>query len=433
MEIILTGLSHKKASVDVRGKLAFDARQASVLLEQLKERFPGGEFVLLSTCNRVELYGAVNKDPEITAGQLGRLLADFHNVDYEDFREFFYILKNRQAVEHLLTVACSLDSMVVGEAQIFSQVKESYSMACGIGSTGKVLNKLFHESFSTGKKIYSETNITTRRTSVAGVAVKMARDIFGNIRNAKITVIGAGKMGKLIIEHFLHIKCENITLINRSFDKACLAARKHGISAKKWELLDEYMCNSDIVVAAAAMPYTCLFNKDSFVEIIAKRNGQKLLIIDIAVPRNFAPSINEIENVYVYNIDDLSRVVQENIQLRQNDVELAQTIISEKTAEFMDWFARRDIGPAIGLMKEVFDEVGQKEIRRILGAEYPVRHKEEIEQVTSRIVNKLSHCVIENINLMAREWGADEAAKLVDGIIAHAKEAALDGNQVRKE
>jgi glutamyl-tRNA reductase len=429
MDIVVVGLNHKTTSVDIRERLAFDEEATVDALGQLKGRYPEGEFVLLSTCNRVELYCAAGQSAGPTAEELTRFLSDFQGVASEDFQDSLYISHNKESVRHLLTVTSSLDSMVVGEPQITAQVKESYRLACKAKSSGKVLNRLFHCAFGASKEIYTRTSLASRRVSIAGVAVELARQLFANIKSAKVVVIGAGEMGELLVEHFVHIKCEDITVINRSYERAQRLAQEHSTTADKWDKLGEHLLDADIVVAAATAAQGYLFEKSAFKEVMEKRRGKTLLAVDIAVPRNFEPTINEIENVYLYSVDDLAQVVQENIRFREDDVDQAVEIICEKVSEFMDWFETKDIGPLIGRIKESFDRIRRNELERFfVGTRQDAGCKEVMEASVGRIVNKLLHCVVKNINTVAKEQGATEAAKLASSIVEHAEKIVAGNN-----
>jgi len=346
MKIIVLGLNHKSAPIEIREKLAFDAADTIKALRQLKDKFHEAEFVLLSTCNRVELYSACEGMGGVPAETIAKFLSGFHNVALEDFQDFLYVHNDADAARHLLTVASSLDSMVVGEEQIIGQVKESYRLACAAKSTGKVLNRLFHCAFATSKKIHANTSISSGRVSVAGIAVELAMQLFADISAAKVVVIGAGEMGELL-----------------------------------------------------------------------------------AVPRNFEPSVNEIENVYLYSIDELSKVAEENLKAREGDITKGTHIIAENVAEFMDWFRSRDIGPLVGQMKKKFAQISQNELEHFfVGVRQEASCREVMEAMVNRIVNKLLHCVIKNVDVVAKKHGPAEAAKFIDSIVRQAEEISAEPN-----
>jgi glutamyl-tRNA reductase len=422
MKIVVLGLNHKTAPVEIREKLAFDTTETSKALFELKKRFSQAEFVLISTCNRVELYCAGKHCQGADTAKLAEFLSEFHNVELDKFRQFLYAYEDEDAVRHLLTVASSLDSLVVGEAQIIGQVKESYRLACAAKTTGKILNRLFHCAFATSKKVYTTTSISNGRVSVAGVAVELARQLFADISSAKVVVIGAGDTGQLLVQHLLQAGARNITIVNRSYDRGLNVAEQYGIRAEKWEQLNEQLISANIAIASASVQ-DYLFRKDSFREILAHRKEGTLLIIDIAVPRNFEPAINELEGLYLYSIDDLEAVVEQNRKARERDMAKGMEIVLENVTDFIEWFSSKDIGPLIGRMKKQFKQIGENEMRRFfVGVRQDASCKEVMEAMVNRVVNKLLHCVIKNVNIVAKENGATEAARLVDSIVKQAEE-----------
>ena len=422
MKVFVTGLNHKTATVDIRERLAFDKAQAITALRQLKSRFPEAEFVLLSTCNRIELYCAGHHVDGPAPQELVKFLSRFHNVAVKDFQDFVYVHNDSDAVTHLLTVASSLDSMVVGEGQILGQVKESYGLACTAKTTGKVLNRLFHCSFTTSKKIHTTTRISSGRISVAGVAVELATQLFADITSAEIVVIGAGEMGELLLQHLRHARCSDITIVNRSLRRAEEMAGRYGVEAGKWQDLGSRIKDADIIIASAA-GQDYLFRKDSFRKMMGARRKGALLVIDIAVPRNFEPTVNEIENVYLYSVDDLSEVAEENRKAREDNIAKGMQIIYENAVDFMDWFRGRDIGPLLGKMREKFVRLSEDELERFFaGSRQEALSRNALEPVVKRIVNKLVHCIIKNVDTVAKEHGPAEAAKLIDNIIRDAEE-----------
>jgi glutamyl-tRNA reductase len=442
MKIVVIGLNHKTAPVEIRQKLAFDAARTTAALRELKKMYPQAEFVLISTCNRVELYCVSERAGGADADDLAKFISEFHNVELGKFRESLYAYRDGDAVRHLLTVASSLDSMVVGEAEIIGQVKESYRLACAAKSTGKVLNRLFHCAFATSKKVYTSTSISSGRVSVAGVAVELAGQLFADISSAKVVVIGAGETGQLIVQHLLAAGARDITVVNRSYEKGLKVAEQYGITARKWEQLEEQLVGANIAIASASVQ-DCLFDKESFKEIAARRKQARrwlggqvpILIIDIAVPRNFEPHVNELEDVYLYGIDDLAQVVERNRKARERDIARGMEIVRDNAADFMEWFGAKDIGPLIGRMKEQFAQIGKNELERFfVGARQEASCREVMEAMVGRVINKLLHCVIKNVDTVAKENGAAEAARLLDSIVRQAEQISSEpDNNDRKE
>ncbi len=421
MKIVSIGLNHKSAPIDIREKLYFDTEQVNAALLELKKRFPSAEFVLLSTCNRVELFCACKRVGGVEYEQLADFLADFHKLKLNDFRELLYFYCDEDVVRHLLTVASGLDSMVIGEEQVLNQVKESYKLACSAESTGKIINRLFHCAFFTSKKIHTLTGISNGRISVAGVAVELSKKLFAEINKSKTVVIGAGEMGELLVKHLLHICCSDITVVNRSFEKSNAIAKRHGITAAQWNELNANMIDSDIVISSVSMQ-EYLFDRKKMQEIMDERRNRPVLIIDISVPRNFDPEIAKIQNVHLYSIDELSIVAKENLKAREDDISKCLKIISEETKTFMDWFDTIELGPLIGRMKEQFRQITQAELERYFaGTRHDVSTREELEMMVNRVVNKLMHCVIGNVESTAKNDSPSEAAKLIQSIMSHAE------------
>jgi len=432
MQILVAGVNHKTAPLGVREKLAFDTGSTVQALKLLKSRYTASEFVLLSTCNRVEIYCASEIENGPAAEDLTCFIAEFQNVKSSDFQDCLYVYHDRDAVEHLLIVASSLDSLVVGEPQIVGQVKDSYRIACEAGSTGKILNRLFHCAFGTSKKVHNATSISTGRVSVAGFAVELAKQLFEDISSARVVVIGAGQMGETLVQNLLQEGCRKVTILNRSYQRALDKAGQYGVNARRWDRLNEELLDADIVIGSASTR-SHLFTKDSFHKISQRHRGS-LLIIDIAVPRNFEPSINDFDNVYLYTVDDLSRIAEENRKVRENCMSEGEKIVNGKAADFMNWFKARDIGPLIGQMKQKFDRITRKELQQFfVGDREKADYKEQLEIMVNKLVNKLLHCVIENVDTVAKKQGPTEAARMVQRIVAKAEEISEESENYRKK
>jgi len=426
MGVIVIGLNHKSAPLEIREKLAFDASETAVALRRLKDLVPQGEFVLLSTCNRVELYCAGERISRQVTGRLVRFLSDFHDVEPGCFESLLYFHENEDAVRHLLLVTASLDSMVVGEAQILGQVKDSYKLACAARSTGKVLNRLFHMAFFTAKRIHTTTSIATGRVSVAGVAVELAAQLFAELSQAKVVVVGAGETGELVVQHLLKAGCTDITVVNRSHERGAKLAERFHVALGAWEDLSRHIAGACIVISSAATQ-KYLYDKNTFEKSVDRPGARPLLIVDVGVPRNFEPSINEIENIYLYSIDELREVADQNLKAREKDIAQGLDLVYESAADFMEWFRARDVGPLIGRMKKEFKQIGRNELERFfVGPREEASCRLVLETMVNRVVNKLLHCVIKNVDTVAKETGPAEAARLVDTILQQAREISCE-------
>jgi len=426
MKIVVVGLNHKTAPIQVRERLSFDATDACTALEQLKAQHPQAEFSLLSTCNRVELYSASDQAGWEDCEALVSFLCETRSIDPAELRAHLYIHVNGDAVRHLLKVASSLDSLVVGESQIVSQVKESYKVACAAKSVGKTLNRLYHSAFSTSKEVHTSTAIARGRVSVAGVAIELAQQLFADLKRAQALVIGAGQMGELLVQHLLHLGCRDITIVNRTFCKAKRMAGEYGVAAAPWEQLHTQLAKVDIVVGSATVQ-DYLFDAASFAPLVRQRKRKTLLVIDIAVPRNFDPAINDLANVYLFSVDDLSEVAQQNQQVREHDIDVGLELIDENTNEFLEWLEVCDLGPQIGQLKMAFAQIGQKELDRFfVGTRENASCRDTLSPMVKRVANKILYCVIKHVNTAAKEQGTQEAAKIVQQIVKHAEQIATE-------
>jgi len=426
MSITALGLNHKSAPLEIRERLAFDAQGTVSALQQLQAREAQAEFVLLSTCNRVELYYAGEHHSEEIAGRLTAFLAGFHGLDPEQFRSCLYVHEDEDAVRHLLLVAAGLDSMVLGEAQILGQVKESYRLACAAGTSGKVLNRLFHSAFFTAKNVHTNTSISNGRVSVAGVAVELAMQLFADLARAKVVVIGAGETGELVVRHLLKAGCADVTVVNRSYERGADLAERCGIAVDRWEELDRQIGRANIVISSAARQ-DYLYTKEDFQRKVDRRRKSSLLIIDVGVPRNFDPAINGIEEVYLYSMDELKEVAEQNLKTREEDLSSGLEIVYANAAAFLDWLHAKDIGPLIGRMKAEFRRIGRNELERFfVGRRRKADCRVPMEAMVNRVVDKLMHCVIQNVNTVAREASPAEAAKLIDTIVRQAQEISCE-------
>ena len=429
MKIVVIGLNHKSAPIQIRERLSFNKTQATELLSQLREKYPEAEFALLSTCNRVELYTVSDLDGWTQDNELIDFLAQVKRFTTEEFKEHLYIHAGEDAVKHLLTVTSGLDSLVLGESQIVGQVKDCYKMACENHTAGKVLNRLFHSAFSSCKEVHTSTAISAGRVSVAGVAIELAMQLFSDIKEAHALVVGAGQMGELLVKHLKHVGCEHITIVNRSLCKAQSMAAENGVQALPWEALEEQFIASDIVVGSASVE-EYLFDKQAFKRIARARRNRTLLIIDIAVPRNFDPDIGQLQNMYLFSVDDLSSVAQQNIDAREQDIATGLTVVQENVRQFMEWFDVRDLGPQIGQLKAALTKISQKEVDRFfVGTRENASCRNVLNPMVNRVVNKILFCFIKYINAAAKEKGIAEAKDIVNQIVTQAGQITADDTQ----
>ena len=326
MHLLLVGLSHRTAPVELRERVDFQGRLDSAL-RALAARGSTGEAVVLSTCNRAEVYVAC-EDVAKARTDLAAFVGEFHGVEHSEVTAHIYDLVDLDVARHLFRVTAGLDSLVVGEPQILGQVKEAHTTATGAQAVGPVLNRLFHASFAVGKRVRTETALASGAVSISYAAVALARKIFGDLKNRSVLVIGAGEMGKLTALHMKSQGVQRMTIISRTMAHAARTADAiGGAGTAPWEEMDGALGASDIVIAAtgAAAP---ILTKVHVEAAMRHRRNRPLFIIDIALPRDVEATAGEIEQVFLYNIDDLQATVRENLARRASEVQRAETIVS---------------------------------------------------------------------------------------------------------
>ncbi|HWE00873.1 MAG TPA: glutamyl-tRNA reductase [Tepidisphaeraceae bacterium] len=388
--LLLLGLNHTTAPLDVREKLAFAAAERDAALAAFAVRFPGCEAVLLSTCNRVELYISRETHGRPREEEMVDFLADFHRIPAQAFKDHLYYKSNRDVVEHLFAVTTSLNSMVLGETQILGQVRDAYEAACKAASCAKTLNPLFQRAIAVGKQVMHETKLNEGRLSVASVAVDYARNIFENFSDKTILSIGAGKMSQLVLQHFAALSPGQLLICNRDAQKAEALAEKFNGRAVDFDRLAEHLVVADIVVSSTGAAQA-IITRPLFESLRRQRRYRPIFLIDIAVPRDIDAAVGEIDNVYLYNLDDLQQVVAQNQSYRKEAVAAATAIITRHVEEFDAWQRQRELGPAIQRLYARYHRVAQDEVARTRRKLTTVSETEAVhlEELARRIVNKL--------------------------------------------
>jgi glutamyl-tRNA reductase len=399
----LVGLSHHSAPVELRERLALDDTAAKELDRRLLDQVPGlEECALLSTCNRVEVVGCgdlVAADPAAVVGVLrnGRPLND------DEIRRHLYLHEDRAAARHLFRVASSLDSMVVGEPQILGQVKAFYETAVRAGTAGAVLHRAFHKAFSAAKRVRSETGIGGRNVSVSSVAVELATQIFESLSEKTALLIGAGKMAELAARQFRDRGIGGLMFANRTFDRGVELAREFHGTPVPFEELSRYLPMADVVIGSTAATEFLLTEAD-VQEASRLRGYRPTFLIDLGVPRNFDPRINDLRNVYLYDIDDLESVIGENREERGREAARAEEIVSEEIESFWRWFENLDVVPTIVGLRDRAARICRRELDRTFGALKNLGDDERksIEAMAEAIVNKLLHEPIARLKRVQR-------------------------------
>ena len=389
MHLFLVGLSHRTAPVELRERLDFQARGVEAALRALASRRIVREAVVLSTCNRAEVYAA--GDAPDALADVAAFVGEFHGVPGAEIRPHLYDRRDLDVARHLFRVSAGLDSLVVGEPQILGQVKEAHAASAGAQTVGPVLNRLFHSSFAVGKRVRSETALGAGAVSVSYAAVSLARKIFGDLSGHHVLVVGAGEMGKLTARHMRSQGAHRVTIVSRTLAHAArTAAAIGGAFAAPCEELDRALTASDIVISAtgAAAP---ILTKARIELAMRVRRNRPLFVIDIAMPRDVEPAAGELEQVFLYNIDDLEATVRENLARRTSEVGRAEAIVVEEVDRFGAWLKSRNAIPTVVALRQRFESIRRAELQRLdakLGGLSPDA-RARVEEVTRLIVEKL--------------------------------------------
>ncbi|MBF0559074.1 MAG: glutamyl-tRNA reductase [Nitrospirae bacterium] len=391
MKVLVIGLNHKTADVETREKLAFNGSKLEQGVFGLRGLRGVNEVALLSTCNRVEIYACVN---DVGAGVEGikDFLSGFHGVTRCDFEKTLYTHTGTDAVRHVLRVASSLDSMVVGEPQILGQLKDVFDFALGKKTTGILLNKLLKKAISTAKRVRTETKIAENAVSISFAAVELARKIFTDLSGKAFMLLGAGEMAELAARHLVNNGVREVAVVNRTYERGCeLAAEFKGRAVKFEDFLHE-LAQMDIIICSTGAP-SYILDKEQMNRVMKERKHRPVFIIDISVPRNIDPEINKIENVYLYDVDDLQEVIDINIQERQKEAEKAQQIIDEEVDKYIKWMSSLNSVPTVVALRRKAEEIKNEEIEKFRGkyGDLGEEHMKAVEHLASSIVNKLIH------------------------------------------
>ncbi len=347
MEILLIGLNHRTAPVELRERVSFTADEAQRAAEQLRTRGVLSETLVLSTCNRSELYGVPPESAVESAATMELFLATFHQIEPAALGQNLYRWRDRDAVRHLFRVAAGLDSMLLGEAEILGQVREAYRIAADHGHTGPVLNRVFQGALEVGKRVRSETEIGKRPVSVAFAGVKLAERIFGSLRGHSALILGAGATGEQVVGHLRDRGIAQLRVANRSAERAKELAARVGAEVVSWEALEAALEWPDMIVTSVASPEPVI-SRQAIERAMLARSNRSLLLIDLGVPRNVAPDAADLYNVYLYDLDDLAEIVEQNKRARAAEIPRVEAIVEEHIAKFEAWQASVETGVVLG-------------------------------------------------------------------------------------
>ena len=427
MNLIVVGLSHKTAPVEIRERLSFPAQTIGEPLNRLCTAYEINEGVIISTCNRVEVF-AVTRDIEKGLWQVKKFLSEYHNIPLEGLDKHLYAYTSEDAVRHIFRVSSGIDSMIIGEPQILGQVKDAYGYALQHKTAGVIMNKLFHKAFSVAKRIRTETKIGSSAVSVSYAAVELAKKIFGTLEGKIAMLIGAGEMAELAARHLLSSGVQEIIVANRTYEKAIEMAKGFNGTPIMFREFTHYLKKVDIVIASTAAP-KFIIHPEQIEEVIKERKNRSMFFIDISVPRNIDPLINNIDNIYLYNVDDLQGVVEANLKERAKEAKEAEAIINEELGNFHRWVKSLDVVPTIVALKKKFEEIRKGEMEKALSGmnNLQEKDKETINAMTKAIINKVVHDPVTHLKKEADKVEGDfyiEAARKLFDLDAEADKEA---------
>ena len=389
-DILLIGINHKTAPVELRECMAFSKDASSTAVDALRRIGTIHEALLYSTCNRVELLMvADDRDRAVDAAK--QLLSEFNQLPVAAFEGSLSVHANDEAVRHLFRVAASLDSMIVGEPQILGQLKEAYREAAQAKSAGVILNRLMHRAFFVAKRVRTETGIGDHAVSISYAAVELARKIFGSLEGKRILLIGAGEMAELAVEHLIRNQVGAILVANRTFENGLELARRFKGQAIRFEEIADHLRTVDIIISSTGAPGVVI-TRDIVKPVIRARRSRPIFFIDIAVPRDIDPEINRLDNAYVYDIDDLKGVIEENIEDRQKEAVKGERIVDEAVVRFREWHEALDVVPTIVALRSKLEAMAEAEVKRtVQGQGMSVDDAQALQRMMSSFINKALH------------------------------------------
>jgi glutamyl-tRNA reductase len=388
-QIFVVGTSHHTAPLNCRERVSFSEHQFTDAYRFFREMRQNGEAVILSTCNRVEIYAATNNKDGCAL--LFDFLSDFHQIDPRQLGQFTYSYQNLDAIRHLFNVVTSLDSMVVGEPQILGQVKAAYDQSLCAGASGDTLKRLFTKAIRVGKRVRTETNIGAGAVSISFVAVQLAKKIFQSLEDKTVVIIGAGEMSELTAQHLVENGVSKVIVANRTYEHAVKIAEKFSGTPLTYDADLKFLVDADIVITSTNASHH-LIHRQALVEIMRKRKHRYMFLIDIAVPRDIDPEVAGVENAFLYNIDDLEAVVASNLKERGQEAEIAAQIVETEAVKFHLELQVLDINPIIKALHQKFQQITSRELDICLDkAELSPKQEKIVESMIHSITKKLLH------------------------------------------
>jgi glutamyl-tRNA reductase len=434
MNIIVVGLNHRTASVELRERLAVPDSRLPQALVKLKGGSGIDEALILSTCNRVELYAVVRDTAQGFESLKEYLMKIAPTVSAEDLVPYLYYFDGHEAIRHLFRVTSSLDSMVVGEPQILGQVKEAFEAALTQKTTGVVLNKVLKKAISVGKRVRTETGIAANAVSVSYAAVELAKKIFQNLTGKTVMLIGAGEMAKLAARHLVQAGMQNVMITTRNYELAVdVAKRFNGLPVPFHDFLHE-MANADIVICSTGSA-SYLVGAEDVQKALWMRRNQPMFLIDISVPRNIDPEVGSLDNAYLYNIDDLQGHVDKNVEQRRQEAMKAEDLVTAELMLINKWIKSLEVLPTILALRRKASDIQKAEVTRILSKLGPLssRQQDLIEELASAISNKLLHGALVALKAEADSANGPLFAEIAQRLFDLEKEIEASDQKERAE
>jgi glutamyl-tRNA reductase len=393
MGILLIGLSHRTAPIELRERVSFTPEEAARAGDELRMRGVLSETLVLSTCNRSELYGVPPESADVSAAAMELFLATFHQIEPATLGGILYRWRDRDAVRHLFRVAAGLDSMLLGETEILGQVREAYRIAADHGHTGPVLNRVFQNALEVGKRVRTETEIGTGPVSVAFAGVKLAERIFGSLRGHTALILGAGATGEQVAGHLRDRGIARLRVANRSPERAQELAARVGAETTPWETLDSALEWPDMIVSSVSSSEPVIA-RDAVERAMAARSNRSLLVIDLGVPRNVAATAGELYNVYLYGVDDLTEVVEQNKRAREAEIPRVEAIVEEQIGKFEAWQSNVEASVVLGDLRARLTQEREAFLRERL-ATMPHLSAEDRRQVAQMMDEMLDRVLLQ--------------------------------------
>jgi glutamyl-tRNA reductase len=408
------GLNHNSASVAVRERFAFNEGEIERFIPELQKEHAFDEVVVLSTCNRTEVYFSSPKPcSRRDFGALIRCLCRFKEIG-EDIPELFYTFQEKKAVTHLFRVAAGLNSMVLGENQILGQIKNAYRISASRKFTAAVLNRLFHRSFEVGKSVRAQTAINEGASSVGYAAVELAARIFDNLAERPVLLIGAGRTGELVLESLDRRGSRHLHIANRTHQRAVELARRFGAEAVAFDRFEEHFLHCDIIIASVASRQP-LVRADFLEGLMKKRRNRSLFLIDLSVPRTVETGVRELEGVFVYDVDDLDMVISHNREKRKSEIEKADRIVERYTEEFFAWLSTLELAPTIARLKDRFESISGSELEKLKKRIAPETY-EQVQRFSESVKGKYLGLIVKNLRALSREGRQLEYVDMVNDL-----------------